>query len=66
MIWRSGLLVTRPRIAQSLRTRRGGSRRKAIGDGDIEALRILKRHLSDVVYRALQADAATKTINAAA
>jgi hypothetical protein len=34
------------------------ARRKAGGDGGMEALRILKRRLSDVVYRALQADAA--------
>jgi transposase len=31
-------------------------RRKASGDGGMEALRVLKRHLSDVVYHALQAD----------
>ena len=34
------------------------ARRKAQGDGGLEALRILKRRLSDVAYRALQADAA--------
>lgn len=34
------------------------ARRKAQGDGGLEALRVLKRHLSDVVYRALEADAA--------
>jgi transposase len=34
------------------------ARRKAQGDGGLEALRILKRRLSDVVYRALKADAA--------
>lgn len=34
------------------------ARRRANGDGGLEALRILKRHLSDVVYRALKADAA--------
>ena len=33
------------------------ARRKAGGDGGLEALRVLKRRLSDVVYRALQADA---------
>ena len=32
------------------------ARRKANGDGGLEALRILKRRLSDVVYRALAAD----------
>ncbi|WP_205857808.1 transposase, partial [Phytoactinopolyspora endophytica] len=31
-------------------------RRKANGDGDMEALRVLKRRLSDVVFRALTAD----------
>jgi transposase len=35
------------------------ARRKAQGDGGLEALRILKRRLSDVVYRALKADAVT-------
>jgi transposase len=34
-------------------------RRKANGDGGMEALRVLKRRLSDVVYRALLADATT-------
>ena len=34
------------------------ARRRANGDGGLEALRVLKRHLSDVVYRALKADAA--------
>lgn len=34
------------------------ARRKAQGDGGLEALRILKRRLSDVVYRALKTDAA--------
>lgn len=29
------------------------TRRKAVGNGGMEALRILKRRLSDVVYRAL-------------
>ena len=33
------------------------ARRKAQGDGGLEALRVLKRRLSDVVYRALEADA---------
>lgn len=32
------------------------ARRRAAGDGGLEALRILKRRLSDVVYRALTAD----------
>jgi transposase len=32
------------------------ARRRANGDGGLEALRILKRRLSDVVYRALNAD----------
>ncbi len=34
------------------------ARRRANGDGGLEALRVLKRRLSDVVYRALKADAA--------
>ena len=34
------------------------ARRKANGDGGLEALRILKRRLSDAVYQALRADAA--------
>ncbi|MDU0293181.1 IS110 family transposase [Saccharothrix longispora] len=33
------------------------ARRRAGGDGGLEALRVLKRHLSDVVYRALRTDA---------
>jgi hypothetical protein len=33
------------------------ARRRANGDGGLEALRVLKRHLSNVVYRALKADA---------
>lgn len=33
------------------------ARRRAGGDGGLEALRVLKRHLSDVVYRALRIDA---------
>src|SRR5262249_39883030 len=36
------------------------ARRRANGDGGLEALRVLKRHLSDVVYRALKADATTE------
>jgi transposase len=32
------------------------ARRRANGDGGLEALRVLKRRLSDVVYRALLAD----------
>jgi transposase len=36
------------------------ARRKAQGDGGLEALRILKRRLSDVVYRALQTDTTNK------
>lgn len=36
------------------------ARRRANGDGGLEALRILKRRLSDVVYRALKADASTE------
>ena len=32
------------------------TRRKADGDGGLEALRVLKRRLSDVIYRALLAD----------
>jgi transposase len=38
------------------------ARRKATGDGGMEALRVLKRRLSDVIYRALQADARTMLI----
>ena len=34
--------------------------RKADGDGGLEALRILKRRLSDAVYQALRADATTR------
>ena len=34
------------------------TRRKAGGDGGLEALRILKRRLSDVIYQALRADTA--------
>jgi transposase len=37
------------------------ARRRANGDGGLEALRVLKRRLSDVVYRALLADANTLT-----
>jgi transposase len=37
------------------------ARRRANGDGGLEALRVLKRRLSDVVYRALLADANTHT-----
>lgn len=36
------------------------ARRKGQGDGGLEALRILKRRLSDIVYRALKADAANQ------
>ena len=32
------------------------ARRKANGDGGLEALRILKRRLSDILYRALKTD----------
>ena len=35
------------------------ARRRANGDGGLEALRVLKRRLSDVVYRALRLDATT-------
>lgn len=41
------------------------ARRRANGDGGLEALRVLKRRLSDVVYRALKADA-TATLPLAA
>jgi len=41
------------------------ARRKAQGDGSLEALRVLKRRLSDVVYRALKADAAIELTLAA-
>jgi transposase len=37
------------------------TRRKAGGDGGLEALRVLKRRLSDVIYQALRADAATSS-----
>jgi hypothetical protein len=40
------------------------ARRRANGDGGLEALRVLKRRLSDVVYRALRADAATASTDA--
>jgi transposase len=36
------------------------ARRKANGDGGLEALRILKRRLSDVIYQALRDDATTR------
>jgi transposase len=36
------------------------ARRKAGGDGGLEALRILKRRLSDVIYQALRADITTR------
>jgi transposase len=36
------------------------ARRKADGDGGLEALRILKRRLSDAVYQALRADVITR------
>jgi transposase len=36
------------------------TRRKADGDGGLEALRILKRRLSDAVYQALRADVANR------
>ncbi len=42
------------------------ARRKAAGDGGMEALRVLKRRLSDVVYRALLADARETVTTAAA
>lgn len=41
------------------------ARRKAQGDGSLEALRVLKRRLSDVVYRALKADASIELALAA-
>lgn len=41
-------------------------RRRANGDGGMEALRILKRRLSDVAYQALRADLAIKAERAAA
>jgi transposase len=41
------------------------ARRRAQGDGGLEALRILKRRLSDIVYRALEADAASQLPRAA-
>ncbi len=40
------------------------ARRRAQGDGGLEALRVLKRRLSDVVYRALLADLQTPHTNA--
>jgi transposase len=36
------------------------ARRKASGDSGVEALRALKRRLSDVIYAALLADLAAK------
>jgi hypothetical protein len=36
------------------------ARRRATGDGGLEALRVLKRRLSDVVYHALKTDAANE------
>ena len=42
------------------------ARRTAAGDGGLEALRVLKRRLSDVVYRALRADVALSTQDQAA
>jgi len=41
------------------------ARRRANGDGGLEALRVLKRRLSDVVYRALRADLTTTIAQAA-
>jgi transposase len=41
------------------------ARRRANGDGGLEALRVLKRRLSDVVYRALRADATAATLTEA-
>jgi transposase len=41
-------------------------RRRAGGDGGMEALRVLKRRLSDVVYQALRADLTTTAKPAAA
>jgi len=38
------------------------ARRRSNGDGGLEALRVLKRRLSDVVYRALKADAAIELL----
>ena len=42
------------------------ARRRAQGDGGLEALRVLKRRLSDVVYRELHADLAGDDLRAAA
>jgi len=42
------------------------ARRRANGDGGMEALRVLKRRISDGVYRALQADARNAAIKIAA
>lgn len=42
------------------------ARRKAGGDSGLEALRVLKRRLSDIVYAALQADLKIKQPAAAA
>ena len=42
------------------------TRRKAGGDSGLEALRVLKRRLSDVVYAALQADTSVKIKDQAA
>ena len=40
-------------------------RRKANGDGGMEALRVLKRRLSDVVYRAMLTDQTRSSLVAA-
>jgi len=42
------------------------ARRRANGDGGMENLRVLKRRISDGVYRALQADARNAAIKIAA
>ena len=42
--------------------RRMLTHRKAAGDGNLEALRVPKRRLSDIVYKALHADTDLKTI----
>jgi len=42
------------------------ARRRTNGDSGLEALGVLKRQLSDVVYRALKADTATERLDLAA
>ena len=54
--WRYTAFATTPRSAT-----RGARRPAPRGDGGMEALRVLKRRLSDVVYHRLIADLAQAT-----